>query len=150
MRTLNCIKIIQWFVFINILLFGCKVRKDKSTETRVQHEIEGRVNGTTSYIHWLNIDSTLRYWSYTSDSNFLFHPNDGLWGQSGKLEYLERNIVRIKGAKGRLTYDSTGVTSSEEVNNSRINQTKYVWSNWVWLLGIGFIMIGIYCFHIKK
>lgn len=144
------IKFILWIVVINIVLFGCKVRKDKSTSIQVQRQTKGRVNSTLSYIHLLSVDSTSRYWRYTSDSSFLFHPNVGLWGQSGTLEYLERNIVGIKGAKGRLTYDSTGVTSSEEVNNTRITQTKYVWSSWVWLSGIGFIMIGIYCFYIKK
>ncbi|ERJ59265.1 hypothetical protein [Sphingobacterium paucimobilis] len=149
MTTLNSIKFIQWFVLTNIILFGCKANKDKSTAIRMQQQIEGRVNSTTSYQNWANTDSTSRFWRYTTDSSFLFHPNLGLSGQSGRLEYLERNIVGMKADLERVTYDSTGAAYSEEINNTSTSQTKYVWGRMVYLLAIVSILIGIYKFWRK-
>ncbi len=149
MRTLNSIKFIQWFVLTNIVLSGCKANKDKSTSMQVQQQTQGRVNGTTSYMHLMSIDSTSRYWRYTTDSSFLFHPNLGLSGQSGKIEYLERNIVGMKADLESVTYDSTGAAYSEEINNTSTSQTKYVWGRMVYLLAIVSVLIGIYHFWRK-
>ncbi|WP_022829347.1 hypothetical protein [Sphingobacterium paucimobilis] len=146
MRGLNYIK---WFIFI-ITLVGCKSRKNTSTAVWGQRQTETQVEGNTSGVELLSRDSISRYWSFTSDSSFVFHPWIGLWGHSGRLEYLERNTTQIMAGQWLSSYDSTRAAYSEETNSTRASQTLYLLSNWFYLLAVAPIAIGVYCFWRKR
>ncbi|WP_210353586.1 hypothetical protein [Sphingobacterium tabacisoli] len=58
-------------------------------------------------------DSASRYWMFLSDSSFYFYPNEGLWGRSGKVAYIERKGGEISAGRLGMVYDSLGREGSE-------------------------------------
>lgn len=131
-------------IFLTIALSGCKLRKDTHTAMRMDRQAEAQVAGTTSWVQLMGSDSTSRYWSFTSDSSFFFHPDYGLRGLSGSVSYIERNAAEIKSTQWKAAYDSVGREHSDMQHDAQISWTRYVGRNWYWLLLITAIVVGIY------
>ncbi len=99
-----------------ILLYGCKINKEKSERIHTDNHSQGSLETSTSWRQFNSHDSSYRYWFYTGDSSFYFHPDAGLWSHSGQLIYGEKLAVQRQVTKIAHRYDSTKTENSKTEN----------------------------------
>lgn len=102
------------FIFILVLLVacGCKIKKEKSEMMRAEGQQQSNLQTNISWMDFNSVESSYRIWRFISDTSFYFHPDEGLWGQSGKIAYSERKRAETRVSKLKLDYDSVGIANS--------------------------------------
>lgn len=138
------------FMLTFMALCGCKARKQVRTIDRVERQAEERIEGRTSWMQMIGRDSTSRYWTFTSDSSFYFHPAAGLWAGSGQIAYGEQRVIQQQAAGVEHSYDSSSMDSSkvERRTDSKTSGTPSLGR--VWLLLIVPVLLLIYWRWWKK
>lgn len=64
----------------------------RSTKEQVSHlnsEFDGDSRSYQSLYTWHNVDSTGRYWQYSGDTSFYYHPDSGFYAHSGTFQLYE-------------------------------------------------------------
>ncbi|MFD2556015.1 hypothetical protein [Sphingobacterium tabacisoli] len=136
-------RFILW-ILLTTALTGCKLRRDTSAVASSQRQAKSRVEDSTSWFQLIGRDSTSHYWSFSSDSSFYFHPDDGLWGQSGTLHYIEQKRSETNHINYQNTYDSIGMSQHKEESDKRSSQTRFPLMYALWLLLIPLVLVAYF------
>ncbi len=133
------------FIICLSLLVVCYSCRSKRETIKIAHEemlSENRIQGSTSWMGFDTKDEVSRYWMFLSDSSFYFHPDEGLWGQVGKVAYIERESFEKKQSNLNIAYDSLSVEDSKLQSDIRSTSIRYPSRSWWWLLSIPIVMVG--------
>ncbi|WP_394676136.1 hypothetical protein [uncultured Sphingobacterium sp.] len=98
------------FLLCTLLMpVSCKLYQQQDREE--QHLVKGlwKHNEQTNLVYNLRKDSFSRYWYFSSDSSFRFHPDSGLIGKGGEL----------------LMQQSGGKTSLKNSISTTVNDTSF-------------------------
>ncbi|TDQ78155.1 hypothetical protein [Sphingobacterium yanglingense] len=140
-------KIIISFCVLAIC-YGCKVNKEKSERLLEDRQTQSRLETSTSWLQFNNLDSTHRYWYYTGDSTFFFHPDFGLWGHSGQITYIEQKRSETNRKQLLSQYDSLSTVKAKIQLDSYKIWTSYLMRNWIWFLLLP-ILTAVYWMYKK-
>lgn len=140
----------KFICFLLGLMFlnGCKLSQKTNETIRVDSESEGRLSATISGMQFGARDSSLRMWYFISDSSFYFHPDEGLWGQSGKVAYSERKDAEIGAGSLSMHYDSLGTAQSALKTEKELKWKSQGQGPWLWLLLIPLLVLA--CWGYRK
>lgn len=130
-----------------LIYYGCKVNQEKSERLHTDSRSQSSLEANTAWMQFKSQDSSYRYWYYTSDSSFYFHPDEGLWGQSGRVLYREQKRSEINDINYRMAYDSLGISHSKQESDQRSSWTRYSLTHGVWLLLIPLILLAAYFYR---
>ena len=119
-----------------LICSACKINKEKSERLHTDRRSQGSLETSTAWTQFNSQDSSYRYWHYTGDSSFFFHPDLGLWSRSGQLAYGEQAAVRTHSQGAIRSYDSMGYQSNKARVETHRKKGSYPLSVWAWLLVI--------------
>ncbi|ERJ57441.1 hypothetical protein [Sphingobacterium paucimobilis] len=129
-----------------LCLIGCfaSCRTSKESRQNIAHDqqIERQVAASMTWAQYAGRDSASRYWMFLSDSSFYFHPDEGLWGRSGKVAYIERKGGERSAGRLDMVYDSLGTIDSRLQSDSVHTETRPPIRRWLWLLLIPLAIVG--------
>lgn len=129
-------KIKTLYILHLILCYGCKVNKEKSELRHTARQSQSRLETSTSWGQFNSLDSSYRYWHYTGDSVFFFHPDLGLWSRSGQIAYGEQRALKRQTTSVDHSYDSIGTENNKTESLTSSKKDSYPLSVWSWLLVI--------------
>lgn len=135
-------RLFMFFLFLSVACYSCRSKRE--TIKTVQQEVlsETRVGTSASWMQFDDKGSASRYWMFLSDSSFYFRPDEGLWGQSGKVAYIERESFEKKWSNLDIIYDSLAVEDSKLQSDIRSTSIRYPSRSWWWLLSVPIVMVG--------
>lgn len=136
--------------FLLLIICGCKVNKEKSELQHTARQSQSRLETSTSWGQFNSQDSSYRYWHYTGDSSFFFHPDLGLWSRSGQIAYGEQRALQLRVTGITLHYDSLGEESNKAQSQTQVKIVSSPKSSLiVWLLVIIPLIFATY-FYWRK
>ncbi|SKB49865.1 hypothetical protein SAMN05660841_00897 [Sphingobacterium nematocida] len=121
-------------LLLHLTLYSCKSQKTSQLTQRMDSQTQSQTRAGTSWLQFNNLDSTHRYWYYTGDSTFFFHPDFGLWGHSGQITYIEQKSSETNEKQLLSQYDSLSTVKAKIQLDSYKIWTSYFIRNWIWLL----------------
>ncbi|SKC10886.1 hypothetical protein SAMN05660841_04290 [Sphingobacterium nematocida] len=136
------------FIILSVLLCACKTQKGTHIIKREDIQQESLLSADASWMQREQLDSSYRYWHYTGDSGFFFHPDLGFWSQSGQLTYIDKKGSYTKDEKGQHQYDNVKIEKTNLQLDSYKIWTSYFMRNWVWFLLL-FILAAVYWMYRK-
>ncbi|MFD2557180.1 hypothetical protein [Sphingobacterium tabacisoli] len=148
MKHITLVPIIGCFTIITFsILFtfsSCRTLKQKTfeQESMIQKQYTGVQSRQAAMSEWW--DSTGRYWFFSTDSAFYYHPDSGLYATQGMLSMSESNL---QVHRQELLLDSihTVTAQQESYNVWKTYYRRVTDSRWtillvvVVLLGCGFL-----------
>jgi len=119
------------FIILSILFLSgsCRSIKERHDRTETNTTQQALTRQHRSYM-WTHADSAIRYWYYSSDSNFFYHPDYGLQGQGGKL-WISEDIQRYSSARAdqdSITYDVWSENRLQEKSRRWSERRKWAWA----------------------
>ncbi|MDR2282345.1 MAG: hypothetical protein LBE37_04015 [Sphingobacterium sp.] len=126
--------------FTSCTILSCRTTKEKSELLHMDTRAQSQFSANTSWMQLNRQDSTYRYWHYTGDSTFFFHPDRGLWSRSGQLTYIEQKGSDAKEEKILFQYDSSRTDRTNLRYDNHTKRTTYFLRNWPWILLLGGIV----------
>ena len=123
-------------------LYGCRSKRETIKTVQQEALSETRVGTSASWMQFGDKGSTSRYWMFLSDSSFYFHPDEGLWGRSGKVAYIEQESIEKSRSSLGIAYDSLVVEDSRSQSDTRSTSVRYPSRSWWWLLSIPIVIAG--------
>jgi hypothetical protein len=118
------------------ICYGCRINKEKSERIHTDNHSQGSLETSTSWTQFNSWDSSYRYWHYTGDSTFFFHPDLGLWSHSGQLIYGEKLAVQRQETAITHNYDSLGVENNRTASLIKVKTDRKRLSGWLWLWSV--------------
>lgn len=133
---------ISIFVLIILLTLSCRISKHRLEEKRATQEVFR--SESQEWQQYLQQDSTVRYWYFGSDTVFYFHPDSGIWAQSGWLYAEEQSVHKSERQFHVSDRDSAALqqhsSTAEERTIIKSPFPRYV--SLIVVLGIGSV---VYC-----
>ena len=131
--------------FLHLLICsGCKINKEKSERLLMDNQSQGSMQVSSAWRQFNSQDSSYRYWYYTVDSSFYFHPDGGLWGQSGTVQYMEQKQSGTDHINYRNAYDSIGILKNKEESDKHSSRTRSPLVHGLWLLLIPLVVAAYF------
>lgn len=125
--------------FIVFLFFcSCKLYQSRKKEDRREEQIRSNYNQQVDFLYSRLKDSQSRYWLFWTDSNFSFHPDSGLIGQSGQLAMLESK-VKTSAKNEHSTNSSDSYMQTQHVLSTDKRSAWVVPKLWL----IGFVLVAV-------
>lgn len=134
---------ILYFLLLTVCC-GCRVNKEKSERLHVDSQSQSRLEASASWVQVNSQDSSYRYWYFSGDSSFFFHPDQGLWSRSGQIVYGEQRALKQQVAAVEHSYDSLGSESDQVQQQTHTKKTTYPLYSWLWALAIIPIVVVFY------
>ncbi|MFD2556574.1 hypothetical protein [Sphingobacterium tabacisoli] len=136
----------QIYFRINVLsillciILSCRTAKEKSELLRMNTKAQSVSRTNTSWMQLNRQDSTYRYWHYTGDSIFFFHPDRGLWSRSGQFTYIEQKSSDAKDEKMVFQQDSLRTVKAESQLDTYYRSESHFLKQWPWILLLGVLV----------
>ena len=89
-------KLFICFLCLVAVIYSCRAKKESVEKLHVANQDQSRIETNTSWMRFGIRDSTLRYWSFTSDTSFYFNPDEGVVGSVRKGRLYGTKIHRNK------------------------------------------------------
>lgn len=121
-----------------LTLVACNtVRQSHGTDAYTGYEKQQLQKGTTQWF-WNEQDSTVRYWSFHSDSLLWYHPDSGLFSNGGLLQYWQSDVT---GQTYMQTNDTLSQVGQLHVETTRrrsfsLQRETGKWGGLAWLVGL--------------
>ncbi|WP_343570333.1 hypothetical protein [Sphingobacterium sp.] len=102
--------------FLSALLMqvSCKLYQQRDKEEK--HLVKGlwKHNEQANLLYYLRRDSFTRYWYFSSDSSFRFHPDSGLIGKGGELLMQQSTVkTNLKNSTSATVNDTSWGTAQK-------------------------------------
>lgn len=133
--------------FLSALLMqvSCKLYQQQDKEE--QHLVKGRWkhNEQANLLYYLRRDSFSRYWYFSSDSSFRFHPDSGLIGKGGELLMQQSGVKTSLKNSTSATVNDTGWKTAQK-SKSDHHRTLSIPQLWL----IGFLTVLLFgCWKLR-
>lgn len=125
-------------MFLLLTLMACNtVRQSHGADAHTGYEKQQVQRGTTQWF-WNEQDSTVRYWSFHSDSLLWYHPDSGLLSNGGVLQYWQSDVTGQTYTQIKDTLSQIGQihTETTQRKSSSLRREAGKWSWIVWLVGL--------------
>ncbi len=120
--------------FILIVCCSCRVNKEKNKVLHTDRQIDHSLQSNSTWGQFNSWDSSYRYWHFSGDSGFFFHPDFGLWGHTGQLTYGEQVAVQKQILEMAHDYDDVSREKSSTESQIYSKKASTLLLKWLWLL----------------
>lgn len=133
MRTLTITLLVTLFT-------ACRTAKEKSIHIGASKQHTEAETHSAIYF-WEQQDSNSRYWHYTSDTFFYYHPDRGLYANRGNLSIEEFHLKNTS----QQTKDSSSYhyERNQSLAGTYWNSIKRRWMIWT----LGFLAVVIFLIY---
>ncbi len=124
-------------ILIGLLtLTSCKIYENKQRDKQEEAELEWQNLEQRQRLYTFRQDTLSRSWYFWTDSTFRFHPDSGLFAQSGRLLGHESTGSRSRHLQDLTRKNEQGkqLETRHEKSRNTLLSTKYLWS-------VGFVLI---------
>ncbi|SKB65015.1 hypothetical protein SAMN05660841_01694 [Sphingobacterium nematocida] len=132
-----------------VILFtfsSCRTVKEKTTQQSYERE--------QAYTHWQHkyteafgwMDSTGRYWSFSTDSAFHYHPDSGIYAKQGLLSFWEDKLQKQVWTS-IIDSNYTGAVVQQQHNLWKTYYRSIKDSKWGILIGLSLLVLGCYLLY---
>ena len=131
--------------FVLAVLCGCKINKEKTEQQYFERQQAYSNFQQRQLADFRIMDSIGRYWTFSTDSLFYYHPDSGLRGSRGELSLWEDKLHK---QSWTLAVDSNRVESTDQEQYRiwkqyyrKVKDSKWMMTvSTLLVLGIGFLL----------